>query len=66
MAHAVNKARLIKRFSVQQVLEIAAHLVFIFPVPNLLLHILKHADDFDIGPPCFGPFREARAAAIQE
>ena len=51
VAHAVDESRPVEGPLVQQVLQVASHLVLVLPVPNGALHVLKHLDDLDVGPP---------------
>ena len=49
VAHAVDQARLVKGLLVEQGLEVVAHLVLVLPVPDGLLHVLKHLHHLDVG-----------------
>ena len=54
MSHTIDQSAVIKRFFIQQTQQIRLDLFFILPVLNLFLHLVKHADYFQV---CTAVFR---------
>ena len=48
MPHSVDQSLPVKRFLVKKSFKISADLIVIFPVSQVLLHILEHLGYFDI------------------
>ena len=49
MSHTVNKAPLVKGFLMKEFEQIIPDLIFIIRVFDMLLHIVEHTDNLDIG-----------------
>ena len=49
MAHTIDETRVVEGFLVEQGPQVSAHLFLVGPVLYLLLHILEHPHDLDVG-----------------
>ena len=66
MAHAVDQARSVEGFPVQQRAQIGLDGLFVRPIPDILFHVFEHLNYLDVRTAVLGPFRLARDAATAE
>ena len=59
MADAVNEAGLVKGLLAQELLQIGGDLPVVVPILHMRTTLM-------LAPPCLGPFKEPRAAAMAE
>ena len=62
MPHSVNQAGAVKGIFVQKLFEVFGHLILIFPICNIALHILKHLDNLDIRTAVLWPLERAEGS----
>ena len=48
MAHSIDQPLLVKCLFLQQVVQILAHFIFVFPVRKIFLHVFKHLSYLDV------------------
>lgn len=66
MTDAIDEALAVKGFAVQDLGQILSNFIVIIPVGNMFFDIFEHLLNLRLAPPCFGPFREPREAAMAE
>ena len=63
MTHTVNKSAFIECFFIEKIAEICGNFLFVFPVFDILLYILKHLCDFDIRAAVTGSFQRTESGS---
>ena len=57
MAHAVDQARSVEGFPVQQRAQIGLDGLFVRPIPDILFHVFEHLNYLDVRTAVLGPFQ---------